>query len=104
MEMNTETLEKTISEVDAKISDIKGIYNEIEKKMMVLDGADDIWKGKVQSSLYKHYLEIAANFPIVVEQLTAYSTFLKNSVENYKNTESSINTDVDNNQDDLNIN
>lgn len=104
MEMDTVSLEKIISDVDSKIANMKSIYSDIEKKMAPLDGANDIWKGKVQGTVYTHYLEMAANFPIVIEQLTAYSTFLKNTVKNYNKTETSINKDVDNNQKDLNIN
>jgi len=72
--------------------------------MKKIDGSIDIWQGETQRTVYNNYLKISKNFPNIIGQLEDYSNFLKKTVVNYKTGEESINNDISNNGEDLNVN
>lgn len=102
IEINTEALELVVNELESKLSDIKTIHDELNKKMSFLDGDNDIWKGRVQDKIHNYYLEISSKFPNTIEELNNYIVFLKNTIENYKNEEKGITKDILENQLDIN--
>lgn len=104
MKIDTPTLEIAIGQLEEKITNIQNIYDDLNKKISLLNGDNDIWKGKVQESVYNYYLELSSQFPNTIKQLNNYKNFLQTTIENYKFEEESINHDILSNESNLNIN
>ena len=104
IEINTEKLEIIINSLDEKVKNVTNTLNDIELKMSKINGNEDTWQGEAQESVYKNYLTISKNFPNIVEQLENYSKFLKTTVTNYKTGEHSIDSDIIENKENLEVN
>jgi len=104
MEIKTDELELIINSLDQKIKKITRTLNEIDTKMNKISGNEDTWQGEAQQSVYRSYLTISKNFPEIIEQLENYNKFLKTTVTNYKKGEESINSDILENKENLNVN
>lgn len=104
LKVDTEALEKVVSILEKKISNLKDIYDDIDKKLQNINGDTELWKGKVQESTYNYYLEISKDFPKTIEELNKYKSFLKNVITKHKDQNQSINKDIDNNGINLDLN
>ncbi len=93
-----------ISDLDKEIENLKEAYDDVNREAKKIDGTGDMWKGDTQRAVYNYYKEVSGQFPDNIERLESLSTYLKNTLENYINGEHSINSDVDTNSDNLNIN
>lgn len=102
--IETDGLSNTVEKIEEKVLNISNIFDEIEKKMHMIDGTSDTWKSNAQASVYKNYKTISNNFPVMVEQLNNYVLFLKTTIDNYKRGENVIGNSIDNNQNNLKIN
>ena len=104
IEIKEDEFKKTITALDAEITNLENIYEQITKKAKKLDGNDDMWKGKAQKALYDYYESVARDFPDTVERIKSFSTYLKNTLDNYVAGENSINKDVDESKENLDVN
>lgn len=104
IEIDTQELEAIISELDKKIISVSDTMNEINNGMNKIDGSYDTWKGNSQAAVYKSYLTIANKFPVIINRLREYSQFLKDTVTNYNTMEKSIENEIDNKEESLDIN
>ena len=102
--MDTEQLEKLISALEKNAITVKEIFNDLDSKLKTFDGNNDVWQGKVQEALYENYCDVSKRFPDIVEQLNNYNVFLRNTVDNYKKEEEHIDTSIDINKENLDIN
>lgn len=100
---NTMEFEKEINSLQSSLSRIKDIFQKENVNMNKIDNTD-IWSGKTQQSITEKYDELKENFPVIEESLENYIKFLRLTLENYKNTEIKINTNIDNVQKKLNVN
>ena len=84
VEINTNEFENALGSIETKVSEIKDIIKAIDKEMSLIDGSNSIWKGKAQDIVYTRYKEISGKYPEFETKLDDYVTFLKNTVELYK--------------------
>ena len=102
--IETEGLKNTVGKLEEKVLNSSNIFDDVETKMKMIDGTSDTWKSNAQASVYKNYRTIADSFPTIVEQLNGYILFLNKTIDNYKRGEGTINTSIESNQKDLNVN
>jgi len=102
--IETNVLQNTVEKLEEKVLNISNIFDDIEKKMHLIDGTSDTWRSNAQASVYRNYRTISDNFPAMVGQLNGYVLFLKKTIDNYKRGESTINNSIENNQNNLKIN
>lgn len=102
--IDTDGLEKLVASFDEKIKNVSKLFDDIEKKMHMIDGSSNTWCSVAQESVYNNYRTISDDFPVIISQLKNYNNFLKKTVENYKIGEEHINNDINNNEKDLNVN
>lgn len=93
-----------ITALDKEIDKLETIYNDINTKAKKLDGNDEMWHGDTQIAVYEYYESISKDFPDTVNRIKSFRDYLKTTLDNYINAENSINSDVDTNQENLNIN
>ena len=84
VKINTNEFETTLGSIEKKVSEIKDILNSIDKEMLLIDGSTSNWKGKAQEIVYTRYKEVSNKYPAFEAKLDDYVTFLKNTVELYK--------------------
>ncbi len=101
--INEEELNKIITKVDAEIKNMENIYQELDNKLKEIDGSTETWTGNTQKIAYDKYLSISKQFPNSIEQMKSLKDFMKNALDNYVESDKSINKDINNNQDDLTV-
>ena len=102
--INVDELTKIITKLDNKISELETIYNELDTKLKVIDGSTNIWSGDTQKSAYDNYLNISKDFPNTINQVKSLKIFLQTTLDNYLNSDKSLNEDIENNKEELDIN
>ena len=102
--MDSNALDLINFKLDEKVKKLEELYRELDNKMEVLNGSDNTWKGKAQEAFYEHYTGVSAHFPDIIDQLNSYVLFLAETIENYEKRDKDMNTDIDNNEDNLSIN
>jgi uncharacterized protein YlxW (UPF0749 family) len=75
-----------------------------EKDLMKKIDKTDIWTGEVQEKVYSKYLELSNCYNPVLESLSTYVKFLENTINSYKNAEYTINRNIEDNIETLNVN
>lgn len=102
--ISTSEFESKLGSIETKVQEIKNLISSIDNEMSKVDGTHiTIWSGKAQEILYSHYKNVSNKFPNIEKRLDDYITFLKNTVELYKEEEKTLENSVNNNEDDLSI-
>lgn len=104
IEVKKSELEATINNLDNKTKELEKCYKELNDKLKLLDGTSDIWNSDSQRAIYDYYLKVSKEFPDIVLKFQDYSKFLNKTLENYVSFEKSVDSDVVENGEDLNIN
>ena len=104
IDIKTDGLELVVSLLNEKINSIEEIFNDIDKKMLKIDGTSEVWQSTSQDAVYKSYKTISNTFPNMVEQLTSYKLFLEKTIANYKKGEADINKEINDNENNLDVN
>ena len=104
IEVKKSELEATINNLDNKTKELEKCYKKLNDKLKQLDGTNEVWSSDSQKTLYEYYLEVSKEFPNIVLKFRDYSKFLNNTLSNYVNLEKSIDSDVVENEENLNIN
>ena len=99
-----EGLQNLIDKLDKEITKIEEIYKDIEKKLEVLNGQDNIWKGTAQTKLYDYLVVLEKEFPLTIENYRKYKDFLQITLDNYKKGEETHEVAVDEAADNLDVN
>lgn len=103
--INEDGLQRLIDELNKEIEEIKEIQDNIDKKMKLIDGTTDIWKGRTQDTLYnEYYKDIKNAFPNRIQKIQDFKEFLTKTLENYINEDKSLNKDIENSDENLKIN
>lgn len=102
--MNSDTLDLINFDLVEKTKELEDLYKEMNDKLKILDGTNMTWKGKAQEAFYDHYTRVSAHFPDIIDQLNSYTLFLAETIETYNNRDEDMNTDVDNNDERLDLN
>lgn len=101
--INEEELNKIITKVDAEIKNMENIYQELDNKLKEIDGSTETWSGNTQKVAYDNYLSISKQFPESINQMKSLRDFMKTALDNYVESDKSINKDINNNQEDLTV-
>lgn len=102
--MDSEAIDSLNLELQQKTKELEDLYKDMNLKLKVLDGTNATWKGKAQEAFYDHYTRVSAHFPDIIDQLNAYVLFLAETTDTYNNREKDIDTDIDNNEDKIDVN
>ena len=95
--------EKIIKELKESVIRMSDCFNNENTFMKKIDKTD-IWTGEVQDKVYSKYLELSNCYNPVIESLKTYIKFLENTLNSYMNAELTINKDIEDNLEDLNVN
>ena len=98
-----ESFETVISNLNKSLNTIKdalGYEDESSKRFE----DKEIWDGKAGASISAKIKEYKECFPPMVESLETYIKFLRETLENYRRAEETINKAVENNAEELNVN
>ena len=104
LEFDKAKLQDIVEKLGKEITNLENAYKDIEDKMSVLDGTNEIWKSDTQKTVYEYYKEIEKDFKTSVENLNKCNEFLMKTIENYEGSISSNEKNADDNGDSLNIN
>jgi DNA repair ATPase RecN len=99
-----ENLQGLIDKLDDKINKLEEIYTDITKKLEVLNGEDNIWKGTAQAKLYEYLVEMEKEFPVTISDYRKYKDFLQTTLDNYKKGEETHEKAVEDSSDNLDVN
>lgn len=102
--IDTEALNEVISSLETKLANMTEIYDSLNTKLELLNGESDVWKGPSQEETYEYYKEISSRFPDTLKKLDNFITYLKKTVQDYKNEDDSIIKDLEINENNLSIN
>ena len=100
---DTFEFEEIIKILKESLSRISDNFGQEEKLMTKIDNTD-IWTGEVQEKVYSKYMELSKCHNPIVESLNTYIKFLENTVNSYKQAEETINNNINENIDNLNVN
>ena len=64
----------------------------------------EIWDGKAGESISRKIKEYKECFPTMVESLETYIKFLRETLDNYKRAEETLNKSIESNAEELNVN
>jgi len=102
--INTEKLSEILAKLEEKTALLNETFSKMDKEMKKFDGSEKTWKGKTQEILYSGYMNVSKEYPVIIEQLNVYNKFLKTTIDDYKKTEDRIDSDIDRNSEDLDVN
>lgn len=97
-------LNDVIEGLESEINNLSSAYKEIENKMSVLDGSNDIWKSNAQKTTYEYYDSIEKEFAKSIENIKTLKDFLKTTLDNYMDSIKTNKKNVENNEDNISIN
>ena len=83
---------------------IREMFERIDDIMKYINGEYETWKGLSQEKFYENYKTISDKFDGIVINIERYNSFLKSSIDHYKERENIINNNVEVDKDNLNIN
>ena len=101
--MDTANMDVLSLSIQKKIKQISDVQNQIKDKLSQIDGTNNIWKGKGANSFVKLSQKIVTDFAPMITEFENYNLFLISVIENYENIEKRINSDVDKNGENLEI-
>lgn len=101
---NDAEVEKTLLELEEDTKYMKEMFDKIEFIMEYINGDYDTWKGLSQSEFYKEFKTISGKFEGITDNLEKNNEFLRATIINYQAREKLINTNVDKNKFNLDIN
>jgi uncharacterized protein YukE len=99
-----EGFEEILSQLKEKTEKLNSIYDEVEEKGKDINGDGETWHGKGQQSFYKSYSSISKKFPGIKENLNNCNVFLESTIKSYCDEEERINSSIEVNKDNLNVN
>ena len=109
--MNNRSEITSIAEFDSVVVDLnnslnrlKNLFGEETKSLKMFLTNDSSWNGKAKSKANEKYEEISNMYPSITQSLDNFISFLVNTSEKYKQFEQSLNTDVETNKEDLDVN
>lgn len=103
IKVNSIELEQIAYKVDNINKEMEDIFNSVDKIMNNINN-NDIWQGDASLEYHNRYLELKKYFPKVVNGIGIYSNFLKSTAQNYEKEENQINTNIELNTNNLDIN
>lgn len=100
---NTDEFERIIRTLKESLNRMNDSFKN-EKNFMKKIDKTDTWTGEVQEKVYSKYLSLSDCYDPVIESLGTYIKFLENTLNSYISTEMTINKNIENNIDELDVN
>lgn len=103
LSMNTTNLSNITANLENKVIQVEELLKRIDTEMKKFDGSG-FWKGQTQEIVYSGYQDVSKAFPIIVQQLKDFNTFLRKTIDEYTKTENAIDDAIDANSENLDVN
>lgn len=103
MKIDNKALNQTALKMDNINKRIEDIFKNIDTIMTNIYNSEK-WQGETNTEYYNKYLKLKEYFPKINKGIETYSSFLKTTASNYENAENKLNSNIENNLDELNVN
>ena len=100
---DSDKFEETIEVFKNTIIEIQDIFDKQNNNMLKIDDTE-VWNSDTERVITSKYNELKNDYPNIIESLNNYVSFMNNTVESYKKIEKDIDSSVDKNLDNLNVN
>lgn len=100
---NSDEFEKIINDLEKISIEIDDSFKTQDKNFSLIDDTD-VYSGDCQRAISNKYKETRKNYVKIEEAIANYIKFLKITLENYKSLEQTINKNMENNSDNLDVN
>lgn len=104
LKVDASKLQEIVEGLEKEITNLENAYKDIQTNMVKIDGTREIWKSTSQSTTYDYYREVEQDFEKSVENIKNLKAFLIQTIDNYKNSVSSNEKNIDDNGDNLDTN
>lgn len=101
--VNSQGLEQEINTFETSLSNIKSIFENEEKKLLILNNGHS-WVGSTQEAMYNKMVSFQSNFDPIIEALEVYIDFMKKALDDYKRFEETRNRNLEESSNELNVN
>ena len=102
--VSSEAFQESITKFDEKIKKVSDLLSNISNTMSEIDGVNETWRSDTSKSIHEEFSIIESNFEKINAELTVYSIFLKETLEEYNNEENKQEKAIEDYEEDLNIN
>jgi len=102
--IDSNAFEDYINKFDSKLTEIEDTLKELSNEMKEIDGNNDTWTSKTGKAVHDKFTEVEKNFDIINGELSVYSLFLQDVLEDYKMEEEKEKKKLEDNSDYLNVN
>ena len=102
--INSEAFEDYINKFDSKLVEIQDTFNSMSIDMRDIDGESNIWKSKSAKLVHDKFANIEKTFEAINSDLSVFSLFLKDVLEEYKEEQENEIRKLDNNDSYLDVN
>lgn len=96
-------LSNSISVFDEKIRMISDTFEKILKTLQDITGENETWRSKVAKEIAETYKNLSNEFAKIDAEFYVYSTFLKDTLENYQYENTKENRAIDTNENRLDV-
>lgn len=104
LKVDVSKLQEIVEGLDKEIANLENAYKDIQTNMENIDGTHEIWKSTSQNTTYDYYKEVKQDFDNSVENIKNLKIFLSQTINNYKNSVTSNEKNIDDNGDNLDTN
>lgn len=101
---NKEEVSDILSRLEEKTNKLKDLYKEVNGYSLIISGDQEIWKGKGQANFYNSFKSITNKFDSINNGFDNCNGFLKTVIDSYSSTENNLETSIEKDSQDLNIN
>ena len=101
---STEEFEDSVNKLNGYLNEIRDLFNEENKSINEVLSNPHAWSGNARNTASDKYTELSNMYPQITESLENFIRFLATTVENYKEFEQSVITNLENNSDTLDVN
>ena len=102
--VSSEAFQNSITKFDEKIKKVSEILDNLSNTMKEIDGKNETWRSDTSKSIHEEFSNIESNFEKINAELTVYSIFLKETLEEYNTEENKQEKAIEDYKEDLDIN
>lgn len=95
--------ESIVNNIEVSSNNIEQLFQRVTENMKKIDDTD-IWTGLAQKEFSIKYNDLASNYSAINSSLDTYISFMRQTLEDYKEFENQTYKDVDTNNVQLNVN
>lgn len=102
--VNSEAFQDSIAKFDERIKKVSELLSNLSNTMQEIDGNNENWRSATAKSIHEEFSEIESNFEQINAELTVYSIFLKETLEDYNEEETKQEKAIEDNAENIDIN